>query len=240
MNDKSAARQILTGLVLLLATAGAVLAVTLIWPRAHTPVTDAPTSSAAATPPIDLAVYLPGPAEYPPGFTVPNDTGIAHAEFVFTTAAAGEPTPAPCDPEGSMPAQSPTGDAPAQLHIANLQASGSAGLSIAIANAGDWKDLAPIRTRLAQCPDQDSNGITCTDTAYQPVPAVPAVRAVPADDVMVVESRCRSSFDFRYLTYYAITQGRFVYISVSGDDPRPAEAVLGLVVNKVRSGAAAR
>ncbi|QCH26000.1 hypothetical protein [Mycobacteroides salmoniphilum] len=232
MNDKSAARQVLTGLVLLLATAGAVLAVTLIWPRAHAPVSEAPSVSTAATPPIDLSVYLPSPSEYPPGFTVPNDTGIAHAEFAFTTAVPGQPTPAPCAPESSLPAQLPTGDTPAQLHIAHLQPAGSASLSIAIADAGEWKDLSPIRTRLAQCPHQDSSGITCTDTEYQPVPAV------SADDVIVVESRCRSGFDFRYRTYYAITRGRLVYISASGDDPRPAEGVLGLVVTKMHGATA--
>ncbi|MBA0046376.1 hypothetical protein [Mycobacteroides sp. LB1] len=232
MSAQSPTRHVLTGLALLLATAGAVLAVTLIWPRAHAPVAgEAPTSPTVARPPMDLAAYLPDPSEYPPGFTVPtHDGGIARAEFVFTTASPGEATAAPCDPEGAMPAQPPAADTPAQLHLSNMGPPGGASLTIMIAEAGTWKDLSAIRTRLAQCPDQDSAGIKCTDTAHQPVPPV------PADDLIAVESHCRGSFDFRYLTYYGIVQGRVVSVNASGDDPRPGEGVLGLTIRKLRDG----
>lgn len=107
-------------------------------------------------------------------------------------------------------------------------------MSIAIVEAGNWKDLSTIRAQLAQCPEHETSDIKCIDTAHQPIPAV------PADDVIAIESQCRSSINYQYLTYYAIVRGCLVYIVALGDDTRPAESVLGAVVNKVRIGAAAR
>ncbi|EUA67960.1 hypothetical protein I540_5250 [Mycobacteroides abscessus subsp. bolletii 1513] len=104
-------------------------------------------------------------------------------------------------------------------------------MSIFIAEPGAWRDLSAVRTWTAQCPQHGTADITCTDTAHLPIPAV------SADDVAVIESRCRSSFDYRYRTYYALVRGCLVYIMAHGDDPRPAESVLEVVVNKVRSGA---
>lgn len=94
--------------------------------------------------------------------------------------------------------------------------------------------LSAVRTWTAQCPQHGTADITCTDTAHLPIPAV------SADDVAVVESRCRSSFDYRYLTYYAVVRGCLVYIMAHGDAPRAAESVLDVIVNKVRSDGAAR
>lgn len=234
MRDQRATRQVLTGLALLLATAGAVLTVTLIWPRTHTPVTtETPTSSSFAMPPMDLDLYLPTPSEYPPGFSPTDDGGFAKVQFAFTTAGPGESTPAPCDPEGSVPAQPPGGETPAQLELTNRAAPEGASLSIMVASAGNWKDLSAIRTRLAQCPHHDTPGIQCAETAHQPVPPV------PADDVAVVESRCHGGVDFHFLTYYAVVRGAFVYVSASGDDPRPSEDVFGVMVSKARDAALA-
>lgn len=234
MNDKSPARQVLTGLVLLLATAGAFLAVILVW-RTHTPVTEAPASTTSARQPVDLSVYLPDPTEYPPGFTTPPDNGIAMARLAIPMASPDQLAAAPCDPVRGMPAQRPsTGDGPPQLHLVNFTRTGGSVLSIAIAEAANWKDFSAIRTQLMQCPEHETSAIKCTDTAHQPTPDL------PADDVIAVDSHCQSSTNYQYMTYYAIVRGYIVYILALGDDPRPAESVLGTVVNKVRSGATAR
>ncbi|NGX10083.1 hypothetical protein [Mycobacteroides franklinii] len=234
MSDGNTARQVLTGLALLLATVGAFLAVILVW-RAHAPVAEAPASTTSAKQPPDLAVYLPDPSEYPPGFTTPPDNGIAMPRLASPVTRSDQPAAAPCDSGRGIPAQPPpAGDNPPQLHLVNITRTGGSALSIAIVEAGNWKDLSTIRAQLAQCPEHETSDIKCIDTAHQPIPAV------PADDVIAIESQCRSSINYQYLTYYAIVRGCLVYIVALGDDTRPAESVLGAVVNKVRIGAAAR
>ncbi|WP_423488194.1 hypothetical protein [Mycobacteroides sp. PCS013] len=233
MSDKSAGRQVLAGIALLLATAGVFLALTLGW-RAHVLAEGVSPTTTSAKLPRDLAVYLPNPSEYPAGFTTPPANGIAIAKLAIPVSSPDQPTVAPCDSARGMPAQLPTGDTPAQLYLTHFTRAGGSILSIVIAEPGAWRDLSAVRTWTAQCPQHGTADITCTDTAHLPIPAV------SADDVAVVESRCRSSFDYRYLTYYAVVRGCLVYITAHGDDPRPAENVLDVIVNKVRSDGAAR
>ncbi|WP_255791934.1 hypothetical protein [Mycobacteroides abscessus] len=230
MDKKGSAGQVLIGLALLFATASAFLAITLIW-RAHAPAVGPAASAISAKQPPDLSAYLPTPSEYPPGFTTPPENGIAMPRLAIPLASPDQPTIAPCDSARGLPAQSPTGDPPAQLYLTNFTRAGGSILSIFVAEPGAWRDLSAVRTWTAQCPQHGTADITCTDTAHLPIPAV------SADDVAVVESRCRSSFDYRYRTYYALVRGCLVYIMAHGDDPRPAESVLEVVVNKVRSGA---
>ncbi|MBE5441421.1 hypothetical protein [Mycobacteroides abscessus] len=231
MDKKGSAGQVLIGLALLFATASAFLAITLIW-RAHAPAVGPAASAISAKQPPDLSAYLPTPSEYPPGFTTPPENGIAMPRLASPVGRQDRPAAAPCDFRRGIQAQPPpTGDSPPQLHLVNFKRTGGSVLSIAVMEAGDWKDLSTIRTQLTQCPEYETGDITCADTAHQPIPAV------PADDVIAIESRCQSSFNYQFLTYYAVIHGYVVYIIALGNDPRPAESVLEVVVNKVRSGA---
>lgn len=233
MGNTSATRQVLAGIALLLTTASIFLAVTLLW-RARVVAAGAAPTTTSTKLPRDLAAYLPDPSEYPAGFTTPATNGIAVASLPIPLASPDQPTIEPCDSVRGIPAQSPTADTPAELYLTNFTRAGGSILTIVIAEPGEWRDLSTVRTWTAQCPQHDIADIKCTDTAHLPIPAV------SADDVAVVESRCRSGFDYRYLTYYAVVRGCLVYIMAHGDDPRPAESVLDVIVNKVRSDAAAR
>ncbi|SKN86275.1 Uncharacterised protein [Mycobacteroides abscessus subsp. massiliense] len=132
MDKKGSAGQVLIGLALLFATASAFLAITLIW-RAHAPAVGPAASAISAKQPPDLSAYLPTPSEYPPGFTTPPESGIAMPGLAIPLASPDQPTIAPCDSARGLPAQSPTGDPPAQLYLTNFTRAGGSILSIFIA-----------------------------------------------------------------------------------------------------------
>lgn len=238
--ESKTTRHVLTGLALVLVTAGIIAGITLVSARGDTTagIAAADTPTPTATPAVSLAAILPTAAEYPPGFAPPPKNGIATPALAFPAQQPGAPEPEPCAAGGSstLPGQPPAAESPAQVSLFSSPAV-SGYMTLIAMHMGAWQDLSPVRTLLADCADSNSSGIHCHTNEYKPLPPLSPLADVHADDAIATQSVCTtdSGRSFATITYYGAVGDVLINVLGSADDPGPMQQAFALMVRKARN-----